>query len=132
LKTLLDSLEQGLEQKFKAFSANLEKGLQGNLVLYTPEFELIGPGKVEGGLLTKVVGTDDWTTLYVFKEVLNSGVWEFDIKVHTISSDKSGLVMGFFNGDNKDTKLDYINSKILGLNFASGGYNYKMNLFLNS
>lgn len=40
--------------------------------------------------------------------------------------------MGFFNGDNKDTKLDYINSKILGLNFASGGYNYKMNLFLNS
>jgi len=62
----------------------------------------VGTGVLEGTTLTKPTGVDNWDTLFIFNEPLESGVWEFELKVTVIQGDKSGLVFGFFRGDNRD------------------------------
>ena len=90
---------------------------------FMDNWEIIGNGKLQDNVMTKPTGYDGWVTMFIFNQILNSGVWEFKLLVQNIHTDKSGLVFGFFQGDNRDPSPKNIISKIIGINAAGNGHN---------
>jgi len=66
---------------------------------------VIGEGFINELVMHKS-GVDNWNNLFIYNYVIEKGFWEFTLKIIEISTDRSGLVFGFFKSDNENTSLD--------------------------
>mmetsp|Transcript_48619 Transcript_48619/g.105926 ORF Transcript_48619/g.105926 Transcript_48619/m.105926 type:complete len:215 (-) Transcript_48619:112-756(-) len=63
--------------------------------------------------------------------VLNNGMtYVFEVKVHKVNSDASGMVFGFSN--TAQMALDHINKEVVGLSANGKAYNYKVQQFVDA
>jgi len=72
--------------------------------------------KLQDDVLRNSDENNSWTHLTRYERRLDTGVWKFEVEIERLNVDKSGLVIGFINGESEDTGLDFVSRGWLAIN----------------
>lgn len=75
--------------------------------------------KIEDNIIEDENQDNSWTHFTRFERRLDLGIWKFELEIQKINNDKSGLAIGFINGDSEECSLDYIQRGLLGINVTN-------------
>lgn len=72
--------------------------------------------KLQDDVIKNSDDNNSWSHLTRQERRLDTGVWKFEVEIERLNVDKTGLVIGFINGESEDTSLDQVNRGWLAIN----------------